>query len=126
MEFLLDSGGLAAENCGKDFQKKKSPFHLERTNPEEHKKMLEEHAWNKALKQSEGIKVQDDPNKIKKTLKDQERRKRKSKKSWAERDEKTRSDAAERQRKRAANIQEVVDKKKAKKMKTLKKKGRIV
>jgi len=105
---------------------KKRLNYLEKNDPEKHKELLAEHSWDKALKHAEGKKVNDDPSKIRKSLNDAKRRKSKSRKTWQDKDEKVHKDMDDRQRKRAANIQDRVDKKKDKKMKSLKKRGRIL
>jgi len=106
------------------FQKRLN--YLEKKDPEKHKQLLNEHSWDKAEKHAQGEKVNDDPSKIRKSLNDAKRRKNKSKKTWEEKDKKVKDDMDERQRKRKANIQERIDGKKDKRMKSLKKRGRIL
>merc|ERR1712178_419693 len=74
---------------------------LEKTNPAEAKKLKEEHAWEKALAHSEGKKVNDNPDKIKASIKASERRKKKSKESWKKRDAQVSEKKEEKQRKRS-------------------------
>jgi len=99
---------------------------LEKNNPEEAKKLKTDHAWNKALAQSEGKKIQDDPDKIKKSLKDKHRQKQKSKSKWKEKTAEVENKMQERQEKRTENIQSRVQNKKNRKINSLKKRGRIL
>lgn len=99
---------------------------LKENDPEEHKKMVKEIAWDKAFKHAEGVKVNDDVAKIKKSLKNEARRKKKSTKEWSDRADKVKDDMDERQKKRKTNIQDRADKKKKKKMDGLRKRGRIL
>ena len=99
---------------------------LEKTNPEEAKKLKSEHAWEKALAHSEGKKVNDNPDKIKASIKASERRTKKSKESWKKRDAQISEKKEEKQRKRAGNLKDRVDKKKARKIESAKRRGRLV
>ena len=99
---------------------------LKENDPEQHKQKVKEMAWDKAFKHAEGVKINDDISKIKKSLKNEERKKKKSRKEWTDRTDKVKDDMDERQRKRKANIQERIDKKKKKKMDGLRKRGRIL
>jgi len=99
---------------------------LEKTNPEEAKKLKAEHAWEKALAHSEGKKVNDNPDKIKASIKASERRTKKSKDSWKKRDAQVSEKKDEKQRKRSGNLKDRVDKKKARKIESAKRRGRLV
>ena len=99
---------------------------LKENDPEQHKQKVKEMAWDKAFKHAEGVKINDDISRIKKSLKNEERKKKKSRKEWTDRTDKVKDDMDERQRKRKANIQERIDKKKKKKMDGLRKRGRIL
>ena len=81
---------------------------------------------NKALAQSEGKKIQDDPDKIKKSLKDKHRQKQKSKSKWKEKTAEVEKKMQDRQEKRTENIQSRVQNKKNRKINSLKKRGRIL
>jgi len=100
--------------------------YLEKNNPEEAKKLKTEHAWNKALAQSEGKKIQDDPDKIKKSLKDKHRQKQKSKSIWKNKTDEVEKKMQEKQDKRTENIQGRAQNKKNRKINSLKKRGRIL
>merc|ERR1719378_2024764 len=84
---------------------------LEKSNPEAAKQLKDEHRWEKALAHSEGKKVQDDPDKIKASIKAQERRTKTSKKKWKERDEQVQKKMDEKQAKRKSNLGDRTDKK---------------
>lgn len=99
---------------------------LEKNNPEGAKKLKTEHQWNKALAQSEGKKIQDDPDKIKKSLKERQRQKQKSKSKWKTKTDEVEASKQEKQDKRTENIQSRIKNKKARKINSLKKRGRIL
>eukprot|EP00299_Pterocystis_sp_00344_P014360 c7107_g1_i1.p2 GENE.c7107_g1_i1~~c7107_g1_i1.p2 ORF type:complete len:315 (-),score=86.08 c7107_g1_i1:1267-2157(-) len=61
-------------------------------------------AWDKALTKAEGVKVFDDPSKIRKSIKRDEAKKKKSSKKWKEIKEQVNKHIQERQTKRAENI----------------------
>lgn len=83
-------------------------------------------AWTNALKKAEGIKVKDDPELLKKTLKREEAKKKQSAKKWASRLHTTKKLIKDRQDKREGNIQARKDLvKKQKKAKAIKK-GRLL
>jgi len=99
---------------------------LESTNPEKADELKKQHAWDKALAHSQGQKIQDDPDKIKKSLANEARRKKKSKTKWKERSDDVSSKLDERQMKRKSNLQDRIDTKKKKKLNSAKKRGRIL
>jgi len=83
-------------------------------------------AWSNALQKAEGVKVKDDPELLKKTIKKQEKLKKKSSKEWADRTEKVDKKQKEKQDKRLKNIKARKQKKVDTKIKKAKKKGRIL
>lgn len=82
--------------------------------------------WKSAFDKSEGRKVKDDVNLIKKSLKKEAKAKAKSKKEWKERNEQLEAKMAKKQMKRVNNLKREKHKRKEKKINLLKKKGRIV
>lgn len=82
--------------------------------------------WKSALDRSEGKKVKDDPVLIKRSLKKIQKRKEKSKKSWDDRKKHVEQRIENKQKKRTRNLKIRRDKKKDKKIKILKKRGRIL
>ncbi|KAJ9078798.1 hypothetical protein DSO57_1002859 [Entomophthora muscae] len=89
---------------------------LKATDAEKAKAFMEKKAWTKALQQSSGEKVKDDPKLLKKTIKRLEKKKTKSSGEWVDRKTKVREDEAEKQAKRTQNLQQRIDAKKNKKM----------
>jgi len=83
-------------------------------------------AWQNALQKSEGIKVKDDPELLKKAIKKKEAKKKQSAKKWAEREKNLKRTMEERQMKRQANIEAKKEQHKKQKQKLLVKKGRII
>ncbi|PSN35561.1 hypothetical protein C0J52_12495 [Blattella germanica] len=83
-------------------------------------------AWNKALDKAEGIKVKDNPELLKKTIKKEVKRKQRSKKKWDARNEGVKQRIDDRQKKRTENIQARKKQVKLNKMKKAAKKGRII
>lgn len=90
------------------------------------REIVENKAIKSALMRSEGIKVRDDTELLKKTILKKKLKKEKSKRKWAARVNKVEKDQEERQKKRTANIQARSHKKKVKKLKKAAKKGRII
>ncbi|GAA5823329.1 hypothetical protein JCM5353_008235 [Sporobolomyces roseus] len=88
---------------------------MEELNPEKREKAEEKDRWEKVLLKAEGEKVRDDPTRLKKMAKRQEREKKKSAKAWTDRKatvEKTISDkAAKRNSNLAARAKQAKDKK---------------
>lgn len=83
-------------------------------------------AWNKALNKSEGVKVKDNPELLKKTIKRERKQKQKSKKKWGARIEGMKNCQEEKQRKRMENIEARKKQVKVNKLKKAAKKGRII
>lgn len=121
-------------DTGKDYKKmlekvikhKENVEKLRETDSDKAHKVEEKAAWQKALLKAEGLKVRDDPEKLKKAIKRKEKKKMKSKKSWEQREEAVEKKKQERQEKRNRNLGKKKDGRKEKKMKKLKKKGRII
>lgn len=81
--------------------------------------------WRHALAKSEGEKVRDNPELIKKSIKRIDKGKKKSSRDWAERDEHTKERKEKKLNKRDANLKKRKDTKKEKKIKQNKKQGRV-
>lgn len=86
----------------------------------------EKMAWNKALNKSEGVKVKDNPELLKKTIKRERKQKQKSKKKWDTRIEGMKNRQEEKQKKRMENIEARKKQVKVNKLKKAAKKGRII
>jgi len=83
-------------------------------------------AWKKALLQAEGVKVKDNPELLKKSIKRKEKLKKKSEREWDDRKEKVEKRIKERQDKRQKNIKSKKQARVDNKIKKAKKKGRIL
>ena len=90
------------------------------------KKIIEKKAVKNALLKSEGVKVKDDPELLKKSIVKKKTRKDKSAKKWEARKSKIEKMKQDKQQKRTENIQKKIKEKKGKKLKKLAKKGRII
>ena len=99
---------------------------LKETNPDEAESAEMKGKWMSALKKAEGMKVRDDPEKLKKALKRKEKKKEKSKKAWSERKEAVEKKQKEKQEKRTQNLAKRKQSNKDKKIKKLQKKGRML
>ncbi|ODV91183.1 hypothetical protein CANCADRAFT_2899 [Tortispora caseinolytica NRRL Y-17796] len=73
---------------------------------EQRKELMEKDKWHKALLQTEGIKVRDQENLLKKAAKRIEKRKNKSKKEWDEREKNVKKSMENKQKKRERNLAE--------------------
>ncbi|XP_064457654.1 surfeit locus protein 6 homolog isoform X2 [Ornithodoros turicata] len=99
---------------------------LEEKNPEQAKEVKQKKLWLKAIDKAEGIKVKDNPELLKKTMKRKDKQKKQSRKKWKARTETVEKRQKDRQEKRQKNIK---DRKKSKlqgKLKKLKKRGRVI
>jgi hypothetical protein len=83
-------------------------------------------AWNKALNKCEGIKVKDNPELMKKTIKREIKQKQKRKKKWVSRIEGMKNRQEEKQKKRMENIEARKKQVKVNRLKKAAKKGRII
>ncbi|XP_067936309.1 surfeit locus protein 6 homolog [Watersipora subatra] len=99
---------------------------LHESNPDKAKKMAEKNAWRKAMDQSKGVKVKDNPELIKRSMKREEKLKQRSQKKWEERKASVADQQQKRQDKRKKNILAKKQTKSDRKIKLAKKKGRIV
>ncbi|XP_073983968.1 surfeit locus protein 6 [Rhodnius prolixus] len=83
-------------------------------------------AWNVAIQKAEGLKVKDDVELLKKSVRKIRNAKNRSKKKWEERENSKVQNMEEAQKKRKMNLLNKKKEKKKKKMKKLIKKGRVV
>ena len=124
------SGGSKGKDYKKLLQKiehdKSKLEQLKERDADAAKVAMEKASWKKVLQKAEGVKVKDNPELLKKSIKRKDKRINRSKKDWSERQTKVEEKIKARQDKRKANV----DKKKKgridKKIKKAKKKGRIV
>ncbi|XP_002738640.1 uncharacterized protein LOC100378285 [Saccoglossus kowalevskii] len=106
---------------------KKEKFNeMKEKDPEKAKNVEQKQAWKKAMQKAEGVKLKDDPELLKKSIKKREQIKKRNKKQWDERKVVTEKLIKKRQDKRKKNIKSRKDHKLQKKMKVMKKKGRIL
>lgn len=98
----------------------------EKGNIEKASQIQDKVLWNNVLSKAEGVKVKDDKEKIKKSIKRVEERKKKSEKKWKERKEHTEKQMEMRQKKRKDNLKSRKDQKIKKKIKKSIKKGRTL
>lgn len=96
------------------------------SNPTKAKQMAEKMKWKTAMSKAEGVKVRDNPELLKKSMKKHEKKKEHSEKKWKERETNLAKNMKQRQDKRAKNIAKKKDGKKEKKVKLAKKRGRFV
>lgn len=99
---------------------------LEAVDGDKAKIAKEKAAWSKAVQQAEGVKVQDDPELLKKSLRKAAKQKQKNAQKWQERNEKVEQKMKEKQDKRKKNINKRKDGRIEKKINTSKKKGRMI
>lgn len=99
---------------------------LAETDPQKAKSLVEKKAWQEAVLKAQGVKLKNDPTKLKHALKNQEKRKLKSKKAWDARKQSVGKQKREKQDKREKNLDSrkkaVMDKKRKKHVK----KGHII
>ncbi|KAK3920310.1 Surfeit locus protein 6-like protein [Frankliniella fusca] len=88
--------------------------------------LKQKEAWSNAFKKAEGVKIKDDPELLKKTLKREETKKKRSAKQWASREHTKKKALSDKVQKRESNIQARKDQMKNKKRAKAIKKGRIV
>lgn len=78
---------------------------LKQNEPEKAEAVIKKDGWEKALQRAEGVKVKDDPELLKKTLKKQQTIKKQHAKKWKEREDKVEEKMKRKQDKRSRNIQ---------------------
>jgi len=86
----------------------------------------EKKAWKSAMLKAEGVKLKDDPELLKTSIKKIKKRKEKSEARWKANVKRVEREKEEKQRKRTENLQARSKEKKLKKMKTHAKRGRII
>ncbi|CAN7993198.1 unnamed protein product [Ixodes hexagonus] len=99
---------------------------LEDKDPEQAKEVKQKKQWLKAMDKAQGVKVKDDPELLKRSMKRQQKLRQQSQKKWQARLENTAQKQKERQDKRRENLKARKQAKLQTKMKRLKKKGRII
>ncbi|CAF0952999.1 unnamed protein product [Brachionus calyciflorus] len=107
-------------------EKKEKVEELKKSEPEKAQELELKSKWRTALDKASGIKVKDDVNLLKKTVKRMEKKKEKAKKNWDERKKAVDERKNKAQEKRRKNLDKRKEKNKEKKIKLLKKKGRIL
>ncbi|XP_072013993.1 uncharacterized protein [Amphiura filiformis] len=99
---------------------------LKERDPDKAQKVITKETWQKAMNKAQGIKVKDDPDLLKKSMRREQQKKKRSTKSWKSREKQTQSLIKAKQDKRNKNIQARKDSKKSKKVKRLQKKGKLL
>jgi hypothetical protein len=107
-------------------EKKEKLTKLKETEPEKAFEMETSDKWRTVLDKASGVKVKDDIDMLKKSIKRVEKKKEKTKKEWTDRVQKVEFSKQKAIEKRQKNIDVRKDKKKEKKVKRLKKKGRLL
>ncbi|XP_029168171.1 LOW QUALITY PROTEIN: surfeit locus protein 6 homolog [Nylanderia fulva] len=108
-------------------QKKEKLKQLENSGDKEKAEDIKEKdAWKSALAKASGEKVKDNPELLKRTIKQKEQKKKHSANKWNSRIEKVQKSKQERQEKRQQNIMKRKKEKKSNKLKKAAKKGRII
>ncbi|XP_035683230.1 ribosomal RNA-processing protein 14-C-like [Branchiostoma floridae] len=82
--------------------------------------------WKSALQKAQGVKLKDDPELLKKSIKRKDQIKKKSKKQWKERKDQVEANIKKKQDKRRDNLKARKQQKVSNKIKKAKKKGRVV
>lgn len=106
-------------------QKKKIKDLMEIGDKEKAMKEKQKQLWDAAFKKTEGIKVKDNEEILKKTIKKRKVEKKKSKVDWKKRGDKVKQEQEKRQKKRQDNIEKKKTEKQKKKHKLMVKKGRV-
>ncbi|XP_076348046.1 uncharacterized protein LOC143245572 [Tachypleus tridentatus] len=99
---------------------------LEVQNPEKAQELQEKTSWMKAIDKAEGVKVKDNTELLKKSMKKEEQKKKKSRKQWQTRLDNAKKIQLEKQKRRRDNIHAKKQEKIAKRIKRAKNKGRLV
>ncbi|CAH1271333.1 SURF6 [Branchiostoma lanceolatum] len=82
--------------------------------------------WKSALQKAQGVKLKDDPELLKKSIKRKDQIKKKSKKQWKERKDQVEANIKKKQNKRSDNLKARKQQKVSNKIKKAKKKGRVI
>ncbi|XP_078687282.1 surfeit locus protein 6 homolog [Branchiostoma floridae x Branchiostoma belcheri] len=82
--------------------------------------------WKSALQKAQGVKLKDDPELLKKSIKRKDQIKKKSKKQWKERKDQVEANIKKKQDKRRENLKARKEQKVSNKIKKAKKKGRVI
>lgn len=106
--------------------KKQKIAEVKKGNPEAAEELIKQDKWKAALERAEGKKVRDDPELLKKSIRKKKEKKKHSEKKWTERKDRTKQMKEERQKKRRTNLSGRKDARKAKKLKRLQKKGKLL
>ena len=133
---FLDSGSKKKKDtlAGHDYKRliqkvekqKEKLKNLQKVDTVQAQKAEEQQAWLTALQRAEGIKVKDNTELLKKSLKQKEKRKLQKKSAWQDREQNVEKQMQKKQDKRKRNLKKRMDSKKEKKMKRAKKKGRLI
>ena len=99
---------------------------LKESNPEKGQQLEEKIKWQAVLNRAEGLKVKDNPDMLKKAAKAKDKKRQQRQKKWDSRKETTEKQMEERQAKRKLNIRAQKQANIEKKVKKLKKKGRLI
>lgn len=99
---------------------------LEQSDKNNASAVKEQTAWKKAVQKASGVKVKDNPELLKKSIKRKEKLKNKSRKQWEERSKQVQQKMDKRQEKRKRNIGKKKQSRIDKKVNKAKKKGRII
>ena len=111
-----------------DAERKRDKIHtlMNSGQREEALKIKKDSKWRSAMDKAAGVKIKDNPQLIKRSIKKMKKRKERSSKKWNDRKEATEKRIDFKQKKRTMNIKKRIDGKKDRKIKRLKKKGRII
>ncbi|XP_055352132.1 surfeit locus protein 6-like [Paramacrobiotus metropolitanus] len=93
---------------------------------EKGKELRQKKAWQEALLKAQGVKLKNDPDKLRKALKEQKKRKKRSERKWTERTGHVHKEQKERQDKRQKNLDKRKEAKQAKKRQKAIKKGHLI
>jgi len=116
------------KNLLKRISEQKEKVHkLEADDKMDQAKLLKEKStWQTALKKIRGIKVKDDPELLRKTIRRDQQMKKQSEKKWKDRQRKVKKEISDKQKTRNANIDKKKDERKQFVKKKAIKRGRIV
>ncbi|XP_054769741.2 surfeit locus protein 6 homolog [Lytechinus pictus] len=106
--------------------KEKKMAEMKEKDPEKAQEVETEGKWKTVIDRAQGIKVKDDVELLKKSIKRKEQRKNASKKQWEARQTKLEEKMKQKETKKRTNIKAKTDARKAKKVKKLQKKGKLL